>query len=306
MTFELSSQSLSARLFTQLSKIIFKFFFRSRVLIAEKNIERSNLFKDSIITKQEIKPLIDRSLDHLALTLYHSLCRALRPSRKHLINELNELSLEQRLDHLNERGIELTCEVQLKDLLSDQRGIVFISAHIGAWEELIILGVLIGRPISIISKRMKISWAQRLWDLSRRSGAKRLDRGSSRGRIAVRSLRAGECIGAVIDQHDPRSSAIECQFLGRPAATSPDMIRAALIADARIVPIFMIRGSDRPGYTHRLHIFPVIDPRNHMNGERSKPELIAALTQRCCDEVAKAILMYPSQWLWIHRRWKLD
>ena len=294
-----------AQVFVAVSKTVFKIFFRRRVLIAEQNLRRSNIFHDSKLTPQQSKALIDRSLTHLGLTLYQSLKRALYFRRRYVLPH-HPLTNEESRQFLEKNRIELCSDVDLRTLSTSRRGIIFISAHLGAWEELIILSALIDRPLFIISKRMKLSWAQRLWDRSRRSAAARLDQGKHRGRSIIGALQRRECIGAVLDQHDPRPSAIKCSFLGRVAATSPDLVRAALITNALIVPVFLARNCSHDLYTRRLHIFSPIDPQLQSNHLGSRTERITYLTQRCCDEIEKAIVMYPSQWLWIHRRWKLD
>ncbi len=302
----LSHQSWGARLFVTIVRILFSLFFSRRVKIAEDNIKRSTLLLSHLDQHAHARSLAKESLNHLGLTLYQSLLRSLRP-QKDRVNAmtLKGLSWPDKLLMLKNQGIDLYSETEITSLIQAPRGIIFVSAHIGAWEELIMLQNLIERPLSIISKRMSIQWTQKLWDRSRGNGPTRIDHGpiGQRARRLTNALKAGECIGAVLDQHDPRSSALRCTLLGRAAATSPDLIRAALLTDAVIVPVFMFRTANA---RYKLHIFSTIDPRATLHNDESAHDRLQGLTQLCCDQIERAIRMRPEQWMWIHRRWKLD
>ncbi len=172
------------------------------------------------------------------------------------------------------------------------RGVLFLSAHLGNWELLLRLGAAFGPPLWVISRRFKIDRLQRLW-LRLREGGTRVLNAKGSGRAALRALKRGELLAFVLDQHDPSPRALAISFLGRPAATSPDLARLAQLSGAPILPIFISR---QPGGRQRVEIQAAI------SSEGSLEEI----TARCSASLEAAIRANPEQWLWIHRRWKLS
>jgi len=49
-------------------------------------------------------------------------------------------------------------------------------------------------------------------------------------------------------------------------------------------------------------IFPPINPPH--SGDEEKDIFI--MTQKFTDSLEQSIRQYPEQWMWTHRRWKLD
>ena len=294
------SHTFSHHLFTKFSikvlKFLFKTFFGKRIKIAINNYLLSNVGNphDEI----EAKKVISHSLDHLSLTLIGCIKRIIYPQRS------NNLSFETGSieTYFEKIGIKLETEHDLEKLLSEKRGIIFVSAHLGAWEELILIGQILNRPLHIISKRMKLSWAQYLWDRSRSQSPQRLDRGE-RAKYLVKALKGGAAVADVLDQHDPKSNAFSCLFLGRPAYTSPDLARIAVLSEAIIIPIFLIR-MPQGSYQYKLKLCSAIDPLNIQQPSLSNKDVLYQITQCCCDQISKIIRLYPEQWMWIHRRWK--
>jgi lauroyl/myristoyl acyltransferase len=296
----MSSQTVTARIFVFCIVKVFRLFFKKRIAIALDNFRRSTLRESINEESKTEQQIINESLDHLGLTVYGSLLRILNPS-----NEINQGLIDQPLDYLKSKGIKLKTKVDLEALIAEKRGLIFVSAHLGAWEELILLGNLMQRPMFLLSKRMKIGWLQKLWDVSRKHSAQRLDEGF-RAKTIVESLRKGALLADVLDQHCPDKKALKCIFMGRLAATSTDLTRFALLGNALIVPVFLVRTSSEQGGGYHLHIFDVIDPNLYLNQGLPHAEVLFKVTQKCCEQIEKAIELSPEQWLWIHRRWKVD
>ena len=191
---------------------------------------------------------------------------------------------------------------RLRALLGEGRGLLVVSGHLGDFEGLLALHLLLGRPVWLLSRRFSSQVAQGLWDASRAAAPPRLDRGA-RARWVVERLRAGEVVVDVIDQHDPRPSALWLPFFGVHASVSSDVGRLALLTGAPVVPVFCVRAPLPRGRGERLAATVVVgeavraDPRF---GRAAVEGVVAA----CVSALEEAVRGAPEQWLWVHRRWK--
>ena len=130
-----AKQKFGVRLFIFLVRSVFTAFFPSRKRIAIDNLARSSLAVNFDSDSRE--SLIQESLNHLALTLYHSLARVFGAESK-IVNKDRQIS--DLVQHLNDSGVTIDSETTIEQLVNEDRPLIFMSAHIGAWEELIHLG----------------------------------------------------------------------------------------------------------------------------------------------------------------------
>ena len=239
----------------------------------------------------------------------------LRRAFPSITSEGEERLIRAHLAHLGESFIELFAfarlkpealraliviegEEQLREALARGRGAIICSAHFGNWELLLRAGLLSEVPVTVLSKRLRLSLAQRAWDRLRRSAPSRLDGRSFRSALALRRrLAAGQVIADVIDQHDPSPRALRLDFFGHPASTSAALARLSLQSGAPLFTAFITR----EGAKHRLRIEPLIfSPEENASAAASSRALTLQLLQR----LEKQIRACPAQWLWLHRRWK--
>lgn len=300
-------QSYGARLFIKLARSVFSLFFSKRIMIAHENVRRSSLQPDYQGAKAQV--LIQESLNHLALTVYHSILRGFGV-RQNIFQKESQLNSDIN-SVLRKQGILLESSIDLDSLLNQDRALIFMSAHIGAWEELIHLGTVLNRESYVLSRQMKIPIFQRLWDRSRKHFLPRIDQvkgtdQSERARFIIKLLKRKGAIADVLDQHSASKKAVHCEFLGRVAATSTDLSRYAFSCDAMIIPIFLIRACEIDTHKYRLFILAPIDPRSYLNQGLKRSESVFNMTQTCTNRISEIITQYPEQWMWIHRRWKLD
>ena len=88
-------------------------------------------------------------------------------------------------------------------------------------------------------------------------------------------------------------------FLGRPAATALGPAILALRSGAALVPAFAHRLADG---TFLAEFFPALDLPHTDDRDAD----VRQITQMCNDVVGREITADPAQWLWLHRRWKVD
>lgn len=185
-------------------------------------------------------------------------------------------------------ALEVHGEAHLRAALAEGRGVLALSAHLGSFEALLRAAAGFDVPVHVITKRFSAAGAQRGWASLRLGGPGLFSAGSAR---AIRAaLARGEIVADVLDQHAPPGRAVWVPFFGRPAATLPDLVRLSHQTGAAVVPIFTHRRAGR----QIVSIQPAL---------RLSADQLAAVAQ-CVAVVEAAIRARPSQWLWIHRRWK--
>jgi len=198
------------------------------------------------------------------------------------------------------RGLEPTLRVEgehhLLAAIAEGRGVLAVTGHLGNWELLARYGADLSAPLNIVTRRLSLGLFQGMWEVLREGGATLIGADAA-GRPALAALKRGEIVGFVLDQHAPERSAVTVNFMGRPAATSTGLVRAARLTRAPIIPLF----SWREGTTHVISIGAPIS----VDAELGRKEFIRVVTARCSDAVQAAVREHPEQWLWLHRRWKV-
>jgi KDO2-lipid IV(A) lauroyltransferase len=122
-----------------------------------------------------------------------------------------------------------------------------------------------------------------------------LHRNTSFRRIISR-LRSGETFGVVIDQ-DTRVEGVFVRFLGRNAYTPSGAVKLAMRYD---IPVFTATITRRHDHTHDIRISDQI-PLFH--GYDPTRNLLISL-QIINNILSHTIIAHPSQWVWMHARWK--
>lgn len=191
--------------------------------------------------------------------------------------------------------IDVQGEDHLQAAMSQGRGVAVLTAHIGNWD-LMGLWAASRFPLTIISKVIKHEALNRYWMEKRAQARVRILPAHGSYRQCLRVLKAGECLGFILDQNMTRSEGIFVEFFGRSACTTPGLAMLAAHGAAPVLPVFMYRRADG-GHSVRIHP-PVPPPADR------KPESIAAATQHYTRIVEAAISAAPEQWIWLHRRWR--
>lgn len=221
---------------------------------------------------------------------------ALAPGEaRNLVREMYLLLGERFVDLFGtEAPIETIGLEATQASLAPGSGAIVVTAHLGSYERL--AGVRLGsRPIHIVSSRFRARWAQTLWEALRFGRVSVLE-----PTRALRSLKRlvldGHVVVFMLDQHSPAHTAVPTTFLGRTAWTSATPARLALSTGAPLVPVVTWRADG----VDRVEFGPVLRPRDDL----PRAEAIEELTGRAVAILERAVRAHPSQWLWLHRRWK--
>ncbi len=184
----------------------------------------------------------------------------------------------------------------LKEAYSRKKGVIFLTAHIGAFElavtEVAFLGMrplVVGTPLK--DKRLNnLLWAQRS-----KIGSAAIERGKESIRL-LKNLMSGGTMGILIDQ-DTRVKSVFVDFFGKPCATPVGAAVLALKTGAAVVPTFVHLREDG---LQELNFYPEITVNNTGN----ETEDIFINTQVFSLAIESEIRKYPTQWVWMHERWK--
>ena len=189
------------------------------------------------------------------------------------------------------RGLE-----HMDSALAKGKGVVALAPHLGNWELLASWLASHGYPLNIVGAPVYDPRLNEMVVTARNSaGYKNIARGKATREI-LRALRRGEMVGILMDQ-DTRVEGVYADFFGRKAHTPVGPIVLAQKTGASIVPIFIHM---RRNHTHLIECEQEITLE--LTGDPDRDNLVN--TQKCNDVYEKVIRRYPTQWVWMHERWK--
>jgi len=177
------------------------------------------------------------------------------------------------------------------------KGILVASGHFGGWE---LLGEVLARRgvrLHAVIRSLRGALNAQIIHSRRKSGMRLI---SPRGAVlsSVRALRRGDMVAMLIDQVLPADRGVFVPFFGRPACTTPALSMAAVSSGAPVFVLMSIREKDHL----RLFVEGPIPVPNTGDRKADIFELTATLTRI----IEGYIRRYPDQWLWLHRRWKVQ
>lgn len=185
----------------------------------------------------------------------------------------------------------------LAKALAEGKGVLVATAHFGSWE---LLGELLARrgvPLSAVVRPLRGALNAEIFASRERSGLKLIaQRGAIQG--TLRALREGRLVAQLIDQVLPAKHGVFVPFFGRLASTTPALSIAALRTGA---PVFVALAAREEG---RLRLF-VEGPLPCLRLE-DRDAAIASHVAAMTEILERYIRRYPEQWLWLHRRWKVQ
>ncbi len=184
----------------------------------------------------------------------------------------------------------------MKAALSEGKGVVVLTGHIGTWEWLSASFTLNGLPVTAIAKpQPNIQYTQVLDDLRATIHVEIFSRGTSELLAAARALKSGKILGFLADQ-DAGPGGCFTEFLGRTASTPMGPAVFARKFDAPVLPAFILR---QPNGKHKVVIGEIMHYEDHGDPDKD----LEAFTVKMTKIVDKIIRENPTQWLWFQKRW---
>ena len=185
----------------------------------------------------------------------------------------------------------------VEGVLAEGRGILILIAHIGAYDLFgMLASELFGLPIHIIAKPIRNKGVHRFWNEVREGAGVHVIASHQAYRPALKALKSGGIVGFMLDQNRPAGQGVFVPFFGRPASTTPGLALLSYHAKTPVLPAFLVRGADG---LHTVVTCDAIEPP-----AAHDEATLEAYTARYTAVIEEMVRRDPSQWLWLHKRWK--
>ncbi len=178
------------------------------------------------------------------------------------------------------------------------KGVLFLTGHFGNWEWMAYCSALyLPAPCNAVARHVNPPWLNdALSSLRQRSGNRIIDKRDGPEPI-LKALRGNELVGILLDQNAGVETAVFAPFFGGFVPTHRAMALLALKSGAPVHPFFNWR--DSSGKYH-IEFHPALAlPSTGSLRERIFES--TALFNQCLEA---QIRRFPSQWYWIHRRFR--
>ena len=176
------------------------------------------------------------------------------------------------------------------------KGVIFLTCHLGAFDLQVTNMSLRGLKPNIIGTPLK---DERLNDLlfnyRNAYGAVAVERGKETLRL-LKALKTGGTVAILIDQ-DTKVKSRFVDFFGMKAATPVGAAILAMKTGAAVVPTYIHLGDDGLQHMYLLPEIPLVQTGN-------EEEDMVANTQNYTNFIEQTIRKHPTQWVWMHERWK--
>ncbi len=198
-------------------------------------------------------------------------------------DELNKLFTFEGLENLHEA-------------YGEGKGVLALTGHIGGWEMGTFFLPRLGFKTAFIAKAMRNPFIDNKITALRESNDGKVLMSKRGARRIIKALNDEYIVCVLPDQHVAPSQAVVVDFFGKPACTTPIITDMAMKKGVPIVPIFCYRNPDN---TYRVEIQKAI----HLEPSNNKDDIVRN-TALLTGIIENAIRKNPSQWFWVHRRWR--
>ena len=180
-------------------------------------------------------------------------------------------------------------------------GVIGISAHFGNFPLMLLYLAQMGYPTNAIIRPSRDEIIEKDFQESRsRLGLKTVHSYPREACVAqsLKVLREKELLVVLMDQNTGSKSGVYVDFFGQKAGTATGPIIFAMRTGAPLLPIFTLRKGNSD--VHTL----VIEKHFYLEQKATDEETIQYNVQKLTNIIEGYIRKYPTEWGWMHRRWK--
>jgi len=179
----------------------------------------------------------------------------------------------------------------LREALSEGKGCLVFSGHLGNWELMGAAASRSGIPVTFVVTTQRNKQIEAMMDDIRRSVGIEIVKRRDAISGVLSALKRNRCVALLIDQ-DAHEDGAFVPFFGRLASTPRGPAVFHLRTGAPLVFAQCVR---LPGERYRIRC-----TRMDTRGIEDADDLTALMT----SHLEAAIRETPEQWFWMHRRWK--
>ena len=200
------------------------------------------------------------------------------------------------LNKFNWDAISLENEIYLQQIKDHKGSRIFLSAHIGNWEITRNYLLNIGFKLHSVYRHANNHKIDHyIQEKRKRENAYFYKKGSESAKNMIRALKNNEDLALLVDQRD--SSGPMIKFFGKQAYATDGFAHLALKYQTLLCPVYSVR--QKNGNFKFIYEKPIAFNEFKDLSVKSLVEKIHS------DYFEKWIKENPSQWLWVHQRWKL-
>lgn len=223
--------------------------------------------------------------DELSRETFKNLGRSLME-----ISQLYHFRGKSMIEKIELRGLEHFETARAKD-----KGVLCFTGHCGNWELMALaFSSLFGAGAVVVRRQNNPFLNQMVARMRMRYNSHVIyKQGALRGILTA--LKKGNMVGMVADQAVVPEEGALIDVMGRKAWASKMPVILAQKSGAPLVPVFIHREGERQVITfYAEHVF---------SGDMSE-EGVQKETQALSRYVENFVVAHPTQWYWVHRRWK--
>ncbi|MEA3404908.1 MAG: lysophospholipid acyltransferase family protein [Pseudomonadota bacterium] len=189
---------------------------------------------------------------------------------------------------------EIKGEALLKKARDENRGLLFLAPHIGAWE---MIGPYLSSkyPCTFLYRPPNVDSVEQFMVESRERFGARLAPTDMKGiRVLIKALKSNDISAILPDQDAGEKGGVHASFFGFPARTMTLASKLMQKTDCAVLFVMMERLPNAQGY--RLHILPAEEAMASVD-EQEATEALNRGVEACVSRL-------PEQYLWSYRRYR--
>jgi KDO2-lipid IV(A) lauroyltransferase len=201
------------------------------------------------------------------------------------------------LENYRDRVVLAGLSPMMDHWMTGKRPLIILTGHYGNWELAGYIFGLFGFPTVSVARTLDNPYLDRyLRSFRERTGQSLIPKTGGFDQM-VEVLQSGRVLSFLADQ-DAGQRGLFVDFFGRPASTHKAI---ALLAIEHKAPVVVgVARRIGPGFRYEIRCEDIIDPAD-LTGTADDVRL---LTQRFTSALERLIRQDPTQYLWLHRRWK--
>ncbi len=201
------------------------------------------------------------------------------------------VDLDDFHNHFEIKGFE-----NLKNAYSKNRGIIFLTGHIGVWELATFFKGKTGIPANIVYRPIRfIALNQFINDTRLRFGGHVFPVKKALAHVK-KALAHKEALFLLMDQSTKSKKGSVVNFMNRKTFANKGIAMLAMESGAPVVPLFIVRGKSK--------YLIIIKPEIPLASAETEEENIEINTQNYTSAIEDIVRKYPDQYFWLHNRWK--
>jgi KDO2-lipid IV(A) lauroyltransferase len=184
-----------------------------------------------------------------------------------------------------------------------EKGVLILTGHFGNWE-LSAVGAMLQfeqyrNHFHVIRKSLGLGLEQAVFGRFRKAGLKVIKRLDALTKT-LEALEKNDVVIFIMDQHNKvGAKAVSAEFFGKEAGTHRSLALVARQSGAPVIPAVAYR---QPDGRHVMKFHP---PLEWITADRHREEIY--LNTLGYNRVLEGFVRdHPDQWLWMHRRWKIE